>query len=187
MSSLRRLGALLVMCAASVALAHATLVLGTASFEAAAPDAGGGSALIVRLHDPSLVEVEDAIVFIELTPVGSAQQPLTTDRLDEVEPGVYAATLPRLVAGEYRMRVVDRTFRQEEAIAEVDLTLDAAGTGSVAFVLPPTETSQRDLLSWLVWVIGLPLLAGVVVTVLVLRSGSKASAAATTARPDGNS
>lgn len=165
----------------STALAHATLVLGTASFGALPPASGTGTELRVQLHDPSLVEVEDAIVFVELSPVGwSGPTPLvSTDRLAETEPGVYLTALPALGAGEYQMRVVDRTFRQEEAIAEVVVTLDDGASGTVAFVLPPTATSQQDLLSWLVWVIGLPLLAGVIVTVLVLRSGARSGAEGT--------
>lgn len=174
--SLRVALALLCQLVLGTALAHATLVLGTAAFSALPPESGPGTELVMQLHDPSLVEVEDAIVFVELTRLDTNQPPIGTDRLAEPEPGVYATTLPELGAGEYQLRVVDRTFRQEEAIAEVTLALDEAGAGTVAFVLPPTATSQQDLLSWLAWVVGLPLLAGVIVTVLVLRSGAKGAA-----------
>lgn len=161
---------LLSLSSLSSVLAHATLVLGTAAFEASA----ASTEVVVHLHDPSLVEVEDAIVFLELTALDAPEQrTLSSDRLSEIEPGVYTTSLPHLDAAAYQLRVIDRTFRQEEAIAEVELVLDVAGVGSVAFVLPPTATSQRDLLSWLGWVVGLPLLAGVIVTVLVLRSGPK--------------
>lgn len=159
----------------SSALAHATLVLGTVAFTPDPPVPGQPAELRIELHDPTLAEVEDAIVFVEIgTRGGRGDEPaVRTDRLDEPQPAVYVTQVVLQAQGEHTLRIIDRTFRQEEAIAELEVTFGAEPVGSLAFVLPPTATGPQDILSWLAWVIGLPLLAGVIVTVLVLRGGGK--------------
>ena len=83
-----------------------------------------------------------------------------------------AVTLPE--AGDYTLLLRDQTFRQEEARVSLAVALGQGplfveGENSVIF--PPTATaSTRSLSRWLIWVIALPILAGIVVTVLVLRS-----------------
>ena len=170
----------------SVAAAHATLVIGTLSFS---PDPAAGAAAIqarLILEDPGLVEVEDAVIFLELrrlddadsAPAENAQPDseavFISDRLPEVEPGSYHVTLPTPAVGTYVLSVRDRTYRQEEAVANlvVSFTADTA-VGELPFVLPPTATGPSSLGTWLVWLIGVPLLAGAVVTILVLRGGKE--------------
>ena len=185
--TVRALACLLVAAAvwfAGNAAAHATLVIGTLSFS---PDpAAGASELVasVVLEDPGLVEVEDAVVFLELRHLdgpGSApaanSQPASapvfvSERLPEVTPGTYAIEVPAPEPGTYLLSVRDRTYRQEEAVANLVVTVAAgAAIGEHPFVLPPTATGPASLGTWLVWLIGVPLLAGVLVTVLVLRGG----------------
>lgn len=180
---------LLAFLGGGVAHAHATLVLGTIAFEPDPPPVGHETTVRIRLHDPSLLEVEDAIVFVQFSPYldGNVGHPLvSTERLDEIEPAVYETRIVAPPAGDYRLRVIDRTFRQEEAVADVDISIGSGTVGNVAFVLPPTATGPQDVLSWLVWIVGLPLLAGVIVTVLVLRGGSKDPSDGTIAETDAN-
>lgn len=163
--------------------AHATLVIGELRFT---PDPPVGSDTLVAtidLEDPGLVEVEDAVVFIELrradqpdAPASENAQPSgeadhVTDRLEETSPGRYEIELPRLPDGSYTLSVRDRTYRQEEAVANVLVTFGEDRIGEVVFVLPPTAIGPASLGTWLLWLIVVPLVAGVVVTILVLRGG----------------
>lgn len=156
--------------------AHATLVLGVIEFAPDPPVSGASVSLRIHLHDPTLADVEDALVFVEFVPGAGAaggDGSLKTDQLIETAPAIYETEIATPPAGDYLLRVVDRTFRQEEAVAELAVTFGDADIGSLAFVLPPTATGPQNLLSWLAWIIGLPLLAGAVVTFLVLRSGPR--------------
>lgn len=174
----------------SVAGAHATLVIGTLSFTPAFP--GGqpatttlpGLLATLVLEDPGLVEVEDAVVFLELRtavdggdPLDANKQPSSepvyvSDRFPETAPGTYQLTIPAPAPGDYVVSIRDRTYRQEEAVANLALTFTADGVvGEHPFVLPPTATGPASLGQWLLWVLGVPLAVGVVVTVLVLRGG----------------
>lgn len=165
-----------------VALAHPMLVIGEVQFEPDPPVPGAEARVRLTLQETSLAEVEDAVVFIELRegPPRSEEdaprrEPLVaTDRMDEVAPGVYETLVPAPQAGVYTLTVRDRTYRQEEAVANLRLELGAGEVGPVPFVLPPTAIGPASLGSWLIWLVGVPLLAGVLVTVLVLRSGKGA-------------
>lgn len=163
----------------SIAGAHATLVIGTLTFDPDPPPDGEEVTVSIRLEDPSLVEVEDAVIFLELRddegleeneqPTGEALH--ITDRMEEVAPGVYRAQL-LVPAGDdsLMLSVRDRTYRQEEAVANVPLDFSGP-VGEIVFVLPPTAIGPASLGTWLIWLIVVPLLAGVLVTVLVLRGG----------------
>lgn len=172
----------------AVAAAHATLVIGTLTLE---PDPTAGAAAIavsIDLEDPGLVEVEDAVIFLELRAAPASgvatrenEQPqgealYVSDRLAEISPGHYIAQLPGLLAGaplagDYTISVRDRTYRQEEAVANLVVSLGDEEVGEVVFVLPPTDIGPASLGTWLLWLIVVPLLAGVIVTILVLRGG----------------
>lgn len=176
---MRRALTLTLVLAASVTLAHPMLVIGEVRFDPDPPVPGEMAAAVLTLQDTSLTEVEDAVVFLELrrgSPATEGDEPrseplLTTDRLEETSPGVYETTIEVPEPGSYTLSIRDRTYRQEEAIANVELIFDGDPVDFVPFVLPPTATGPASLGSWLIWLVGVPLLAGVVVTVLVLRSG----------------
>lgn len=183
------LGALALGClwAGSAASAHATLVIGTLSFS---PDPAAGAGELqatLVLEDPGLVEVEDAVVVLELRPIDDAadapainHQPdsdpvYVSDRLSETEPGTYQVAIPTPAPGTYVLSVRDRTYRQEEAVANLVVTFSPlTAVGEHPFVLPPTASGPASLGTWLVWLLGVPLLAGVLVTFLVLRGGRDA-------------
>lgn len=161
----------------AVALAHATIVFGTVTTDPAPVRADAPTGVVLEMRDPVDAPVEDAIVFVEARPPGG--DPLIeSDRFTEVEPGVYRTELTFPARGEWTLRFRDQTFRQEEAQATVTLNVGADGdTASRSFIFPPTATGPQSLTTWLVWLIGLPLVAAAVVTVMVLRGGADASRA----------
>lgn len=162
--------------------AHAFLVLGELTVTPDPPIAGEPITLTVRMHDPSLAPVEDAIVFVELrrqgavtdaVPAASTEAPELPPpdaRVDLVETaaGVYEGVLAAPPAGTHHLLIRDQTFQWEEANASVMLDLDGRAQGTIPFILPPTATSPRSLWVWLLWLVGVPVLAGLVVTALVL-------------------
>lgn len=178
---MRRLAAVCLAAALGAASAHPMLVIGEVTIDPDPAVPGAPATLTLTLQDTSLAEVEDAVVFVELRagppPEGGSapagEPDVATDRLEEVSPGVYTATIAVPPAGAYTLTVRDRTYRQEEAVANVSVRLGEGETGAVSFVLPPTASGPTSLGSWLIWLVGVPLLAGVLVTVLVLRSGGR--------------
>jgi len=183
---LRAAGAVALLTWTSSTFAHATLVLGTLETTPDPPVPGETLALRIRLEDPGLVAIEDAHVRVEFRELdaavpgaraadeGAAGAPLLrSDPLEETDAGLYVGSVTAPPAGTYTVSVRDTTFRQEEAIANVQVSIGAAEIGAVPFVLPPTATGPRSALTWVLWLVGVPLAAGVLVTVLVLRSGSK--------------
>ena len=199
-SPTRRIGPLatavllcLIACAASTAAAHATIVFGTLTPTPNPPDAGEPLSFELTLDDPTGAPVEDAVVRAELRPAAPEEEladaapaelaaPVVDASFAEIRPGVYRAELTAPEAGLYRILLRDRTFRQEEATQIVSMRL---GTGEpvepIDFLFPPTATGG-NLGTWLLWLVAIPLLAGIVVTVLVLR---REPADAGAARSDG--
>lgn len=175
----RSLLALAVAALLGHATAHATLVFGELAF---APDPivpGTSFAVSMTLEDPTLTPVEDAIVSLEFRPLDASSAPLPADaeppplrdvRLIETAPAVYTGEVDLPSPGSYQVRVRDRTFQWEEATASVVVVVDDRPLGVLPFVLPPTQVGPRGLTTWLLWLIGVPLVAGAVVTVLVLTS-----------------
>lgn len=183
--------------AAGLAFAHATIVFGTLSVAPNPPPANVPLTFELTLHDPTGTPVEDAIVRLEIGSLapgetivpgeapapGSAPdtdaarepdadlvEPVAQASATEVSPGRYRAQLAVPAAGLYPILIRDQTFRQEEATQIVSMRL---GTGerveSIEFILPPTATGG-GLGAWLIWLVAIPLVAGVIVTVLVLRA-----------------
>ena len=174
----------------SNAAAHATLVIGELVLTPDPPAPGAQVEVSVRLVDPLLVPVEKALVRVELReidPEDPAVPPsitgseateflelptvLATDYLPEVEAGRYVGTFEAPAAGRYTLSVRDTTFRNEEAIANIGVDFGARANGGVDFVLPPTPIGPSSLVTWLLWIVGIPLAVGGVVTLLVLRRG----------------
>ena len=164
--------------------AHATLVFGSITVDPDPPPPGASFALTLTLEDPALAPVEDAVVFVEVRPMPAAGEtlpspsteapelppPLRAERLIEVAPAVYQAEFTLPDGDAYHLLVRDQTFQWEEANASVVLPLLDGPVGELPFILPPTQVGPRSLWTWIVWLVGVPLLAGIVVTLLVLRS-----------------
>lgn len=181
----------------ALAQAHATFVFGQISVEPDPPRAGAPIELRLTLEDPSLTPVEDAIVAIELRPMSDPNAPLpapsteapqlpaalAVHRLIESEAGVYRATFTLTEAGSLHLLVRDTTFPWEETNASVVLNVaaaddpEAALQGGLPFILPPTAVAPQSLWTWIAWLVGLPLVVGVVVTLAILRQGKRPAAA----------
>lgn len=160
------------------ALAHSTIVLGTLQSDPVSPAAGEPFTLTMTLHDPTDFPIEDAYVLAEFR-----QQPSDTPveaRFSELGEGSYQTEVS-LPAGSYTLLLRDQTFRQEEARAELTVDLNGAALFPEErnnFLFPPTATSSSTLQTWLIWLIALPVAAGVLVTILVLRSAKEEDSAA---------
>lgn len=191
----RSLLATLLLLTLGAAGAHAFLVLGEMTVEPDPPRPGEDVRVSVTMADPSLAPVEDAVVFIEVRPqrtVGDDVPAASTEtpelppadvRVDLVEtsPGRYEGTFAAPATGSHHVLIRDQTFQWEEANASVMLEVGDTALGTMPFILPPTAVGPRSLWIWLLWLIGVPLLVGVVVTALVLgnRGGTSAAERAT--------
>ena len=158
----------------AAAFAHATLVLGTLRSDPAVPRPGEPFSLTLELVDPTRVPVEDASVLAEFRQQGAPEgsRPVSTRFEESGTAGVYRAQVTLQERGVYTLLLRDQTYRQEEAQAELTLNVgQRTDPEGLSFIFPPTATGPQSLTTWLVWLIGLPLVAAVVVTVLVLTRG----------------
>lgn len=160
---------LIALLLAGAASAHATVVFGTLTSEPSPPQPGEPLELHLELVGPSSVPVEDAFVVAEFRLQG---EEMGSVRLPETDvAGLYRADLQLEEAGEYQVTLRDQTYRQEEAVSEVQLPVGTTEPlEPIEFIFPPTAVGG-SLTTWLIWLIGVPLVAGLVVTLLVLKSG----------------
>lgn len=155
--------------------AHATIVLGRLNSEPTTPLVNESFTLTLEMLDPSQVAVEDAIVFAEFNLRGDTTQ---LEFTQTETPGIYQTQGVLASSGEYQLIMRDQTFRQEEARANLSFFVTTqsdsqTNEASIAFVFPPTATGSNNITTWLIWLIGIPILAGIVVTVVVLLNPRK--------------
>lgn len=154
----------------AIAAAHATIVFGTLTTDPAPPQPGVPTSLELVMVDPVDAPVEDAVVIVEATSPDGATSFLS-EPFEETGDGSYRTELTFSEAGPWTLLLRDQTFRQEEARATVEWRVGDQGDAEpVSFLFPPTATGPRSVTTWLVWLIGLPVLVGAIVTVMVLRS-----------------
>ncbi len=172
----RRALALLAMLAlllAPTAVAHGTLVLGSVTLTPDPPRPGASLVITVDLATTARSPVEGAKLSGTLVPAnrpGATPVALTFQEYKEPY-GTYRASFDAPAAGTYTLTVRDSTYKNEDTTAKVALQIGGtAPNGSLDFTFPPVNTGSRSVVRWLLWLVGLPLLAGVVVTILVLRS-----------------
>ncbi len=158
----------------STAAAHATLVLGQLEVIPARPTAVSPFSLQLTLTDPTQVPVQDALVLAELRPAGQPNaDPIRTD-FAETDAGVYRAETELPQAGAYEVVLRDQTYRQEEATTQLETPLRVGAPNEAqGFVFPPTTTGAAGWRAWLLWLVGLPVVAALLVTVLVLTRGAE--------------
>ncbi len=156
----------------SPAYAHATIVLGKLYSEPATPKAGEPFTLTLEVVDPSQLPIEDAVVLANFQKNGRGD--ILETSFTETKPGIYVANTSIPDAGEYTLFMRDQTFRQEEAKATLSFFIgEGSNDNPIAFVFPPTATGSSNLLTWLIWLIAVPVVAGIVVTVIVLMNSRK--------------
>lgn len=157
--------------------AHATLVFATLTTEPSIAQVGEAFRIRVQMTDPTQVPIEDAVVIAEFSHPDAAG-PVVVEMTETSQAGFYEGDVSLDLSGDYSLLLRDQTFRQEEALAgPLELTLDGANPlfveGDNTVVFPPTATtSPNSLRTWLIWVIALPVVAGMVVTVLVLKNAN---------------
>ncbi len=178
----RALLVMVLLSSLAAASAHAFLVLGEMSVEPDPPQPGAPLRIVVDMSDPSLAPVEDAVVSLELrrerlvgieVPAASTEAPELPPpdavvELVERAPGRYEGELLAPAAGTHHVLIRDQTFQWEEANASLMIDIGDGALGTVPFILPPTAIGPRSLWTWLLWLVGLPIAAGLVVTLLVL-------------------
>ena len=154
------------------AAAHATIVLGTLSTEPAVLSTGESFKLKIDMVDPSQTPIEDAWVLAEFRPEDAALSDESIEvRFEEVtnQKGTYVTELSLPQTGNWQLLLRDQTFRQEEATASLTFPLiNNTQVEPINFIFPPTVTTNA-VRTWLIWLIALPILAGIIVTIIVLR------------------
>ena len=154
----------------NTAAAHATLVLGQFAVTPARLTVGERVTFQLELSDPTQVPIEDAYVIAELRSAGQPDAaPLRAEFSETETAGIYRAEaeLPR--AGAYEVVLRDQTYRQEEARVRLETPLRVGASNEPqGFTIPPTATGGASWRAWLLWLIGLPIVAAVFVSVLVL-------------------
>ena len=158
---------------AGMVLAHATVVFGTISTVPEVPQPGEPFLLRLELVDQTQLPVEDAFMLAEFRSEGSSEtdEPIASaDFAETGDAGIYEATLTLPQPGAYTLLLRDQTFRQEEGRQSTLINVGSpTPTDALTVIFPPTAT-QSSVSTWLYWLIGVPLLAAIIVTVLVLRS-----------------
>ncbi len=163
-----------------VAFAHPTVVFGELRSEPQNPRPGEPFVLTLTLHDPSEFPISDAYVFAEFFPPGA---PVEGEGIrsvfEEAETdGLYRTELSLPEEGVWTLKLRDQTYRFEETNATLEFAVAPAENPAMfEFVFPPTQTPAESVFTWLMWLIGLPLLVGLIVTVVILTGGKKESKA----------
>lgn len=93
-------------------------------------------------------------------------------RMEETGPGGnYAAQVTLPESGVYQLIMRDTTYPQEDAVAELIVALDGATElGEALFIFPPTDIGTASLSTWLIWLVAVPIVAAIVVTITVMSS-----------------
>ena len=159
--------------------AHATLVFGTMETSPLDAHPVEGFNLILHMMDPVRTPIEDAVVHAEFRhwPDGLEEAPEDGEwhvyRMIETGPGGHYKSQVQLPdVGRYELIMRDTTYPQEDAIAELEVILDGIEPhDELLFVFPPTDIGAASLGTWLIWLIGIPVVGGIIVTVIVLRGG----------------
>ena len=166
------------------ASAHGTLVRGALTLDPDPPRAGRPMVLSIELAKTNNDPVEGAELVAELKPAAargpgapagpSASAGTRTFPLQEYrEPyGTYRAELTAPPAGSYTLTVHDRTEPGEDTTAAVPVRIGGdVANGDLGFTFPGGAGSSHPLATWLIWLVGVPLAVGIVVTVLMRRAG----------------
>lgn len=162
------------------------------------PDAAVGFTLQLHMMDPVRTPIEDATVAAEFRLLTDQElealeaEPGSADEgpaegvqaaelelpdgdwhvfaLEETGPGGnYAAAIQLPEAGVYQLIMRDTTYPQEDAVADLTMRFDGETEFDTAlFIFPPTDIGAASLGTWLLWLVALPVVAGVIVTVAVM-------------------
>lgn len=206
MKRLKALLLLLALLAPGTVSAHATLVFGELTTQPETPDPESGFTLELHMMDPVRTPIEDATVAVEFRLLSEEEAARFAEAPEEAPPtpeeveagevevdipegdwhkfpftetgpgGNYAVEVTLPEAGTYQVIMRDTTYPQEDAVSELILQLGGEEFGMNRFIFPPTPIGTASLSTWLIWLVGLPIAAGVLVTVLAMRGGKDSGA-----------
>lgn len=178
------------------ALGHPQILFANVSTEPAAPQAAEPFTIRVELHDSSGRAVTDLELALMIHQPGSEITVAEGDSAAEIddglegddgldgngdvvaevplgsagESGVYRAEVPALPAGDYPFRLAEVVNGNIESNAVGELPVGGEESVMLELLMPPVSAGFG---AWLVWLVGLPLLAGLLVTILVLTNRRK--------------
>src|SRR5690606_30799494 len=136
------------------------------------PAPGEPFTLQLVMTDPVRTPVASAFVLAQFTQVDGDEA--STVRLLEVSEGTYRAEVRLAEPGAYHLTMRDQTYPQEDAVAELDFEVGGdEPLEELLFVFPPTDTGTATLSTWLIWLVAVPVGAGLVITLLVLAGGKR--------------
>ena len=165
---------LMVLVFAGVTFAHPSDILGTLRSYPATPTPGVPFTLELILENADQGPIESARVQAEIYRTnafqGAAAKRTEFKMTDTL--GTYRTKLRLPKAGPWTVRLHERTFAHENASVEVGFSVRPARNPSeweFVFAAPSPPT----LGTWLLWVVGVPLLAGAVVTASVFGRSRK--------------
>lgn len=157
-----------------IAWAHQSLLFAHVTTRPAIPVAGEAFALSVRVTDSSHRQVSGVNLLARLDVDGAdsdrsvdAREPVLEAPLRATSgSGEYRGRFEAMPSGVYRLTLIEVDDGRSKASATGNLSVGGSSAVDLQLLLPPS--GQGRLGTWLVWLVGLPVLAGLLVTVLVL-------------------
>jgi len=162
-----------VITAVAIAFAHATIVIVTLTLEPLTPNVNEPLAFSLYLETPLQVPVEDAILILEAKPKDGQTTEVTRVNLaeDSENPGTYRGEIIPTKEGAWDFFFRDQTYKAEEANQHIEVLVGQENFPDIEFIFPPTAIeSGNSWRTWLIWLVGLPLVAAIILTVFVLTS-----------------
>lgn len=184
----RTLVLLLAVLGLQIAAAHPFVVIGHLEITPNPPVPGEPIHVDIRLEEQTQKPVPDAVMFLEFRIHPPDYDSNDPDRipilelpifyntelpLEEYAEAQYRITFPSPPSGDYYLTIRDRTYPAEDALATIEFMSGQERpykASDLLFILPPTDITPAKLATWIAWLIAIPLVAGILVTVLVLRS-----------------
>jgi hypothetical protein len=165
------------------AAAHQELLFARITTDPPVPAPGEPFDLQVLLSDSSGRQLAGASLAARIGEAGSGGSGRSTEGGAapagavplRAEPGrdVYRATVEPLPAGDHDLTLMELAGGGVESAARGRISVGAAQV-DLELVLP--ASNSRGLGSWLLWLVGLPLLAGVLIVLLLLTGGEREGA-----------
>jgi hypothetical protein len=159
------------------ATAHQQLLFARVASVPEVPRPGEPFEVRVIVNDASRRAVSDMNLRLFFSPLGQDVQGANQAPDQEIDrpvtvaltgsgAGTYRGTVEGLDAGSYRMTLAEFVDGNRESSAVTEISVDGGTPLEAELLLPPG--GGGGLGTWLVWLVGLPVLAGVLVTLLVL-------------------
>ncbi len=167
-----------VIASLAIALAHATIVIVTLTIDPLTPKVNEPFQFSVFLETPLQVPVEDAILILEAKPKDGVTTEVTRIQLaeDAESPGTYRGELTPNKEGPWDFFFRDQTYKAEEANQHIEVLVGEENFADIEFIFPPTAIqSSNSWRTWLIWLVGLPLVAAIILTVFVLTKSTNES------------